>query len=66
MIVPASMPWLAMAEFDQLLQEAAECGRPARLKDQRHRPATRTRLATTDGQWTTRPPRMHPTAGASH
>jgi hypothetical protein len=66
MIVPASMPWLAMAEYDQLLQEAAERGRLARLKDRWHRPATPTRLAATDSRWAARPPRMHPTAGASH
>ena len=43
MIVPASMPWLAMAEYDQLLREASERGRLARLKDRHHRTATRAR-----------------------
>jgi len=65
MIVPAAMPWLAMAEYDQLLREAAERGRLAR-KDRHHRTATRARVTATDDRWATRPPRMHPTARPSH
>ena len=66
MIVPAAMPWLAMVEYDQLLREAAERGRLARLKDRHHRAATRTRVTASDGRWAARPPRMHPTARPSH
>jgi hypothetical protein len=66
MIVPASTPWVAMAEYDQLLQEAAERGRLARLADRRHRPVLHTRPAAHESRWAARPPRTHTTVGMSH